>query len=356
MMSGDGLVVRVRPEGGRLTREQALQLCEIATRHGSGVIDLTNRANLQLRGVTVEGYGEALAALQSGGLVAPDDPFESRRNIVVFPFWQPGDLTDRLRHALNERLPTFPGLPAKVGYSVDTGPAPVLHDVSADIRIERTGERLIVRADGVQRGCSVTEETAIDAVAEMAEWMAERITPEGGRMAKVVALHPLPEQWQNEQATEPEPTPEPHHHPLGRVVGVPFGQLDARTLAQAIETQGVTALRALPWRLMLFEGTDADLGPAFITGADDPLLRVDACPGAPFCASATVETRALARQLAPRMQGRLHVSGCAKGCAKSSASDITIVGREGRFDLVRDGRAWDEPVRTNLTPSDLTRL
>ena len=42
MMSGDGLVVRVRPVLARLTAEQVLGLCETATAFGSGLIDLTS--------------------------------------------------------------------------------------------------------------------------------------------------------------------------------------------------------------------------------------------------------------------------------------------------------------------------
>ena len=46
MMSGDGLVVRVRPRLARLSADQVQALCAAAMRHGAGLIDLTNRANL----------------------------------------------------------------------------------------------------------------------------------------------------------------------------------------------------------------------------------------------------------------------------------------------------------------------
>ena len=51
MMAGDGLLVRVRPPLARLTAQQAEGLCDAAKAHGNGQIDLTARANLQLRGV-----------------------------------------------------------------------------------------------------------------------------------------------------------------------------------------------------------------------------------------------------------------------------------------------------------------
>ena len=52
MQSGDGLVVRIRPPMGRLTPQQAQAIAKAAETHGNGIIDLSARANLQLRGVT----------------------------------------------------------------------------------------------------------------------------------------------------------------------------------------------------------------------------------------------------------------------------------------------------------------
>ena len=51
MASGDGLVVRIRPHGGRLSAAQAAGIAAAALAHGNGEIDLSARANLQLRGI-----------------------------------------------------------------------------------------------------------------------------------------------------------------------------------------------------------------------------------------------------------------------------------------------------------------
>ncbi|MFN7225608.1 MAG: precorrin-3B synthase, partial [Paracoccaceae bacterium] len=48
MLSGDGLVVRVRPPAGALSAAQAAGIAALAARHGNGFVELTNRANLQL--------------------------------------------------------------------------------------------------------------------------------------------------------------------------------------------------------------------------------------------------------------------------------------------------------------------
>jgi precorrin-3B synthase len=49
----------------------------------------------------------------------------------------------------------------------------------------------------------------------------------------------------------------------------------------------------------------------------------------------------------------LHVSGCAKGCAHAQAAAVTLVGREGRYDLVLDGRAGDRPILAGLDAKEL---
>lgn len=85
----------------------------------------------------------------------------------------------------------------------------------------------------------------------------------------------------------------------------------------------------------------------------DFLLRADACPGAPYCPQASVETRSLAARLAPSIAGRLHVSGCAKGCASQRAADVTVTGRDGLYDLSLNARAGAPAVRTALSRAAL---
>ena len=79
MMAGDGLLVRVRPPLGRLTVPQAIGLAEAARLHGNGLVDLTNRAALQLRGVTEQGHGPLLRHLVALGLTDHDPAREARR-------------------------------------------------------------------------------------------------------------------------------------------------------------------------------------------------------------------------------------------------------------------------------------
>ena len=350
MMAADGLVVRIRPREGRLTRTQALGLCDLADAHASGAIALTNRANLQLRSVQPAAHETVLEALAWLDLLDADPSLEARRNIIVQPLWTPSDQTECIARSLAALLPNLPDLPAKIGFAVDTGPAPLLTEASADIRIERAGQGLLLRADGALTGRAVTEAELPGAILALSTWLAQHITPETRRMAPLAPL--LPAKWQGTAPNPAAPQPKLGRHALGTLAAAAFGDLPAATLHAALKH--ATGLRITPWRQILLEGTATLPGmPGLITDPTDPLLRVDACPGAPHCASATVETRPLARPLAPRSTGTLHVSGCAKGCARARPADRTLVGRDGHFDVVEAGAAWDAPRQTGLTAAQL---
>ncbi|WP_377186572.1 cobalamin biosynthesis protein CobG [Ruegeria meonggei] len=356
MMSGDGLVVRVRPRLARLEVSQALGLCDLAQRFGNGTIDLTNRANLQLRGVKEADHQTLLTELAALNLLDADPGIEVRRNILVSPLYQAGDLTARLTQHLIDRLAELPTLPAKFGFAIDTGPKRLLAKDSADVRLEVRADRLILRADGADTGRHVTEGDAIDELIMLARWFADRYTPKSRRMARVVALGDLPLKWQGVALSAIGSPLQPGPCDLGTLYGAAFGQLPAHQLRDLIESGNAVALRVTPWRLILLEGGAAIPAPGFVTDSTDPLMTTDACPGAPLCPQAQVETRDIARTLARRVSGSLHVSGCSKGCARMRAADFTLVGNDGRFDLVKHGCAGDEPCQRSLTLETLMTM
>lgn len=355
MMSGDGLVVRVRPVLGRLSKVQVLGLCAAALEFGSGIIDFTSRANLQIRGISEQNHERLLEQLNQLELV-PDDPaLEARRNILLPLDWKDRDDTHSIAAELTDRLAELPELPAKFGFAIDTGPAPVLTKSSADIRVERSETGLIVRAEGAEFGREVTPETAVDTVIELAHWFVDNSNSSTRRMARLTAQTTLPESWTTTGPKSAGAPPTPGAHSLGQIFGVRFGQTHASALSKLISASGACAMRMTPWRLFLLECASEIEAEGFIVDPEDPHLNITACPGAPSCASATVETHALAEKLAKATATSLHISGCSKGCAKSRSSALTFVGRDGAFDLVKNGVAWDAPSITGLTPDELTK-
>lgn len=353
MMAGDGLLVRVRPPLGRLTAEQAEGLCAGAIRHGNGQIDLTVRANLQIRGVAEANWRAMLAELQALGLVDPDPVREGRGAMIVNPDWRKGDDSHAIATGLRARLAELPELPGKVGFVVDAGAAPTLRDAPGDFRVERadTGE-LLLRADGRGSGMTVTRANAVNALIRLAHWFVESDGRTAGRMARHKIG--LPDWAQGDAVPAPGKPMQPGAHPVGAVYGLPFGRIEAASLATFVRTHDC-AVRLTPWRLLIAEGI-APTPAAGMLLADSPILHVDACVGAPACPQASVETRGLATRLAPLIDGHLHVSGCAKGCARARAADWVLTGREGAFDLARNARAGATPLHTGLTPERAVAL
>lgn len=353
MLSGDGYVVRIRPRLAHLGAGQAIGLCEAAERHGAGLIDVTNRANIQIRGVTEAAWPALMDDLGALNLLDADAETETRRNIVVAPTWRERDDTEWLALELIARLAELPQLPPKMGFAIDAGAAPVMQDTPADFRIERgVSGGLILRAEGHALGMPLPEVQEIDQLIRLCWWFVNSGGAQAGRMVRHTA--PLPDWAAATEAPAPAGAPlRPGPHPTGAVHGLAFGQARAADLARAIEASGARAIRVTPWRTVLLLGGAPGPRDGLEWDADAPVLRVDACPGAPFCPQSSVETRALARALAPHVAGTLHVSGCAKGCARVTPAATVLTGRDGLFDLSHNARAGAAPDQSGLTAAQI---
>lgn len=341
MESGDGLVVRLRLPLGRMTPDTARGIAAVSRLHGSGQIELSGRGNLQLRGVNAASHPALLSDLAALGVLDPDLETEARRNILITPFRSAGGGAEALARDLARRLMELPELPAKFGFVIDTGLQRHLAGSPGDLRLERGASGgLILRANGAPLGEPVTAAGAIPALIDLARWfVASGGMAEGrGRMRALVARGILPPGAAEAPAALAAPAV-PGPVDGGVLVGFEFGSFPAERL-EDLAALGRPMLLT-PWRMILVEGL-ADLGrlaaiPGLILTPDSPLLRVRACPGAPFCPQALGPTRALARALAPHVpEGRLlHVSGCAKGCAHPLAADATLVATPGGYSIGR---------------------
>jgi precorrin-3B synthase len=155
-------------------------------------------------------------------------------------------------------------------------------------------------------------------------------------------------------------------------VGLPFGRIDTDTLtrlADLSERYGDGNLRTTPWRALLLtaiaaadaQKLTADVAALdLIADATDPRLNIYACVGAPSCMSAKVDARGDAARLAAVIgtahDETLHVSGCSKSCAHRGSAALTLVGRDGRYDLIRNGGAADRPSLTGLSIDQIEAL
>jgi ferredoxin-nitrite reductase len=81
----DGLLTRLRIPGGVLNASQCVAIANLLTVTGLEYIQVTNRANLQLRALTKDLDQDLLATLTDCGLAASDTAIEGIRNIMLSP-------------------------------------------------------------------------------------------------------------------------------------------------------------------------------------------------------------------------------------------------------------------------------
>ncbi|MGV2932934.1 cobalamin biosynthesis protein CobG [Vreelandella venusta] len=359
MATGDGLLVRVRPPLGQLSRQQVVALCEAAEIFGSGLIELTSRANIQLRGVSEANWTPLMAFLIEHQLVNDDPQAERQPQLMLAPAWQEGDDTHTIAHLLQTRGSELAPMPGKIGIAIDAGKAPVLCDSAGDFRIERsTDGGLIVRADGYQCGTAVNEpEAAVEQLIRLTHWFVDSGGWDSGRMRRHTV--PLPD-WAIADTAPASPGEKLAlgKHSNGMVVGLPSGRVAANTLRETVSLAGsslvkISAVQVTPWRRLLLK--DCDTLPAvdgLIRHNSDPRLAMDACPGAPYCEQASVATQPLAEWLSGWVAASVHISGCAKGCARQRPAALCLTGRDGRFDVIVNGRADSAPVKSDVTESE----
>jgi precorrin-3B synthase len=396
MESGDGLIVRLRISAGIVTVALAEQIARWSRRWGNGQIDLTSRANLQMRGLAERHLPDLHDAMAERGLLDATAAAEAVRNVIASPLTglDPSAVLDvrLLCRRLEERLagdPSLHRLPAKFGFAIDDGGLLGLEDVAADVgfaaRHTADGPAFDVRLAGAPGDrLGPCQPDAVGDVAEALIRMFLRVRT--GRWSEIRRMRDLVAACGVEAigraaglvrvdrtagGSAGRPSGLLGIHRLGSAAfvaaGLPFGRIVAEDLAgvaSVAAANGASAVRLTPWRAILvpvpsFSAARAVLAElaagSFILDDDDPRRRVAACPGAPACARGTTPVRCDATKLADLVAGRpglgvgLHVSGCEKGCAHARPASVTLVGRNGRYDLVLDGVASGLSIARDLT-------
>ncbi|WP_442949486.1 precorrin-3B synthase [Nostoc sp.] len=83
--AADGILSRIRIPGGIISSQQCRAIADIAEQHGGGYVDVTNRANLQVREIYTGINAEVLKHLQDMGLGSHNPVVDHIRNIMTSP-------------------------------------------------------------------------------------------------------------------------------------------------------------------------------------------------------------------------------------------------------------------------------
>jgi precorrin-3B synthase len=357
LLTGDGWLVRVRCTGGAVAPDGLRLVADLAADGGSGQIELTSRANLQLRGLHERALDATGRALVDAGLAAADPPADGWRAIVASPLagHDPRALVDTvpLVDELAGRLVAEAGgaPPSRFGVVCDDGGSWPLEHLDADLRLRPVpagGWFVGLRGRGWlgQVDDPVAVVLAAGRLCAAERQRVDGVVDAHGLPYLLGALGVAPSDRPGRRATTDDRPGERDHPEAGRcsLVAAPFlGRLDAtmlRALAGLAERDAL-AVRVTTARSMAFCGirrerldaVRADCeGLGLLTTATDPRARLSACVGSRGCEAARADTWAEAARLARAGTGRVHLSGCEKVCGAPRGVTHLVAVDPGRFE------------------------
>jgi precorrin-3B synthase len=383
MATGDGLLARITTSSP-ISLEAFAALCEAGQTHGNGVVEVTHRGSLQVRGLSPASaplfarFVHALGLADEGNPAILTPPLLGQESEDCPDL---GGLASALRKELKARAELV-SLGPKVSVLIDRGGALHLDEMPADLRF-RAGQGLGFHmsiagsaSDSISLGWVASKrvtEAAIRvliAIADRGEHARARDFANGaGTRALRLLLADI-------LSPASPPPPRPRAEPIGvhrlnnglKAVGfaLPFGYADFQVLRRLMHRAarcGASSIRPVAGRALLILGIRADAVEEIVAAAateklivqrDDARRYVVACAGAPACSSALLATRQFAAQVAeaagPYLDDSItiHLSGCGKGCAHPEAAGLTLAGPDR---LVINGRASDAP-HARISPVD----
>lgn len=369
------MLMRVRLPGGVIQPLGLRAVAEVAEQFGSGTVELTSRANLQIRGLRPADVPAAAAHLVGHGLAETDPERDARRDVVGCPLagHDPTELADvgtavadvaRLLAATTG----LEGLPPKFCVVLDGGGVASVRGVPADVAL---GAVCTVEGDTAMQlelgrpldaGVGRVACIPVGDIEPVVVAAARRCAQEGERMAELVERVGRAEllgsltsgiviRWAS------APPPRAAAAPIGAVAHAHADQVNLgaapllgctspaalRSVAALVEDTNAQ-IRCTPWRGIVVLGVArADQATAiaalarvgFSSDAAEPAHLISACVGLPGCASSRADTGRAARALldAPgTLNGRIHLSGCDKRCG-ANAGRVVVAADDGTFEI-----------------------
>jgi sulfite reductase beta subunit-like hemoprotein len=355
----DGALARVRLPGGRISSDQLGAIADAALL-GNGIVELTSRANLQVRGLPA-GAGEQIAAILTDAGLLPSRGHELVRNVLASPLAgrHPDALapTDAVVAALDRALcdeDDLAALPGRFLFAVDDGSGLALAARADVALLARAGGEFTLVLDGSATdiaappggaaGVAVRAARAFLALAaesgarpwrigDLEEGASAIARLLGGRLLRAPAA----------AAADMRLDPGVARQNDGRVAVTalpPLARLDPGSLAalRALAGRGDGELRLSPWRtLTLRDADDADgdalaealAAAGFVLSADSGWTGLSACAGMGACSQALLDVRAIAATRAAVRNGSSpteHWAGCERRCGQPRDVEISVAG------------------------------
>jgi precorrin-3B synthase len=378
MQTGDGLLVRLRPVRPGFALPEIVALAKAARQFGNGILEVTARGNLQIRGLSRETVPSLAAAIADAGIritegVAIETP--PLAGLDPNEFADPLSLAAQLRGAIAAHRPVL-FLAPKLSIIIDGGGRLHLGETSADIRLRavRDGAALswLLSLAGTERTAKriamFTPDAVIPAVLRVLSELARLGGNARGRYLNAELMaRSIGSGLSFADVASPDAAPLAvgvHDCGDGGLVlglGLAFGQTDAESLiafVEELERLDIHEIRLAPGHALLVPGMKGEdiaraqaqaLALGFRISPDDPGNHIAVCAGTGACRSALLDTKGVARlfiEEAPELlDGSLtvHLSGCAKGCAKPSPATLTMLGAPLGYGLVVNGPASAVP-------------
>jgi precorrin-3B synthase len=321
----DGGLARVRVPGGRIPASGLRAVADLARRHGNGIVEITARASLQIRGLAAG--APAAELLMSAGLL-PSVSHERVRNILASPvagrhprsIAAVDDLVTELDHELCAE-PSLAELSGRFLFAVDDGSGLLGHaaDVTL-VAVERN--RFAVGNDVVLRGAAVASALKLARASVRNDlWASD---PPQRWLRRSESRLELGVTAQNDGRVAVTAMP-----PLARLDP---DQLDA-VAALAPE------VRLSAWRTLTFvDGDPAQAGDALrylrqiglVTDPNSGWFGLTACAGKGACAKARFDVRAEAERRAALREAAgggsglpaEHWAGCERHCGRPNGVEV----------------------------------
>lgn len=393
----DGGICRIKLPGGVLLADQADAVAAAAERFAGGVIEATNRGNLQIRGIGAQ-HRQLIEHLLAAGLGPREAAGDDVRNLMLSPLagLDPLMLVDTQPLAAQilqmlESTPRLHQLSAKFAVQLDGGEGLAMLEHPHDLwlsAVELDGERWL--AFGLA-GCPGRALGAVPVQAGLAltravlERFLDLASPAQSRMRQLLETCPAEHfiaglgleirrdaavlGWQRSATGTGWLGRLTQRQGLALGIAPPLGRLTPamlRGIARIARQAGDGQLRLSPWQSAVLTNIDpaqidaaqAELNAlGLLCDAAQPLARLTACTGSSGCAKAQADTKndalTLASGLPAGALASVHLSGCSRSCAAAHVAPATLLARApGRYDLyLRDARL---PGFGALRASDLT--